>query len=402
MAGMVAAVAAIALQITSCGLYEIGGDGSDKSQTGIWGGPVKDNDGAGVLEQICYMTALDYQKDYDWRADRGQESVKCSLVVYADGRQIMKVPVGEEYETASDPDMHRMIGGHLYTDYSTSDETVIKKDGTQLFRYPGRELICGMEIVGDDLYTLGQNRNGEGFAYRRNGEIVLTREDASLMGPLYRAGDSLAFAFYESIRASEGQVDRYFAARNGKVSQIAVRDDIRKVWGVMCGKETEIYVASLVGVDAPVLSAGGKMTTLTLPKGATLISASMTGNPDDVIVELLYQSGGALYSAFWKGGKILVTFPKGRTVSSICSHGDGLCCTVNPSDKASSGLIYRCGDQYDMPSGYSCVGADAICMVNGILHVGLSSYDGAGPIIWKDGYVEELRINGYVASISAL
>ena len=41
----------------------------------------------------------------------------------------MKLPVGEEYHISPDPDMHRVIEGHLYTDYSTDKETIIKKDG---------------------------------------------------------------------------------------------------------------------------------------------------------------------------------------------------------------------------------------------------------------------------------
>ena len=157
-------VAAVAVtMVASCGLTEIGGTDSGNTGGGVWGGPLDEDSSTGVLNQICYMTALDYQKGYDWRADNYRENVRCSLVVYADGRQIMKVPVGEEYETSSDPDMHRIIDGHLYTDYSTSGETVIKKDGAQILRYSGREIICGMRVCGDDVYTLGQNRNGEGF-----------------------------------------------------------------------------------------------------------------------------------------------------------------------------------------------------------------------------------------------
>ena len=157
-----------ALLAVSCGLSEIGGEGPTGTDGGIWGGPVEENNGEGILQQICYMTALDYQNGYDWRADTARESVKCSLIVYADGKQIMKVPVGEEYETGADVDMHRIAGGHLYTDYSTSEETIIKRDGRLLFRYPGPEAIHGMCVSGDDVYTLGQSRNGEGFSFRKN------------------------------------------------------------------------------------------------------------------------------------------------------------------------------------------------------------------------------------------
>ena len=175
---MAAQIVALTMAVSSCGLYEIGEVETDMLDGGIWGGPSDSADKTpDVVRRICYMTAFDYQKDYDWRADRSRESVKCSLIVYEDGRAIMKVPVGEAYEVSPDPDMHRIIGGHLYTDYSNTVETVIKCDGRQLFRYPGCEYICGMELIGDDLYSLGQSRYGNGFALRKNGEMVLTMRD---------------------------------------------------------------------------------------------------------------------------------------------------------------------------------------------------------------------------------
>ena len=60
----------------SCGLQEIGGEVLDENQGGIWGGPIEDNDGAGGIRQICYLTALDYQKGYEWRSDPARGTVR--------------------------------------------------------------------------------------------------------------------------------------------------------------------------------------------------------------------------------------------------------------------------------------------------------------------------------------
>ena len=401
LAGKAVTAFSTVLTMLACGLSEIGGDQDVNPDGGIWGGPVEDNDGAGILQQICYMTAMDYRDGYNWLADQERGSVKCSLVVYADGRQIMKVPVGEEYETGSDPDMHRIINGHLYTDYSTSDQTVIKRDGIQMFRYPGRESICGMRVSGEDIYTVGQNRSGEGFAFRKNGEVLMSREAGGIIGTVNSGHDSMPFAFYEAIRSSEGDISRYYVSRGGKVSQVAVRDDIQKVWDIICGEDTETYVASLVGVASPVMFVGGSMVLLTLPKKSVLLSASLYGSVENPGVELLYSSGSAIYSMLWQDGKTQITFPKGRTASSVCVQNEGLCCAVNSSSSSAAGLIYRCGELHDMPAGYSCVGGDVVCMVNGILNVGLSSRKGDSPLIWKDGETQALNINGYISSVCA-
>ena len=71
---------AVILVMTSCGLAEIGGgDNSASVLGGIWGGPLNEGT-SGALDQICYVTALDYQKGYDWKSDTSRESVKCSPV----------------------------------------------------------------------------------------------------------------------------------------------------------------------------------------------------------------------------------------------------------------------------------------------------------------------------------
>ena len=195
----------------SCGLSEIGG--SDDVDGGIWGGPVEGaGGGSGSLESVCYMIGVDYAKDYDWRSDPARETVRCSLVVYVDGSPIMKVPASREEQISADADMHRIIDGSLYTDYATPDETVIKKNGQQLFRYNSSERISDIVVKGQDVFTLGESRSGSGFSLRRNGEVLISRERGTLIAPLRQDGDSLCFGFSEPILTATGTVDRYYAA----------------------------------------------------------------------------------------------------------------------------------------------------------------------------------------------
>ena len=386
----------------SCGLTQIGGDASSGTVSGnVWGGPLEGGTDGG-LTQVCYVTALDYQHGYDWKADPAKETVKCSLVVYADGIPVMKVPVGNAYETGSDPDMHRIVKGHLYTDYSTDSETVIKKDGQSLFRYPGRESLCGLSVIGDDVYTLGQNRNGEGFSLRRNGEEVIIRRTGTVLGPLREVGDSVSFAFYDMISSSSGSIARYYAAKGGKVTQIAVRDDVVRVWDAICTEDSVIYLATLTGVGTPVLFEGDQMTALPLLKGAVAISALLHHDNEETYVEIICRMGTLVFTSILKmDGRIVKTFDSGLAISSLKILDDGICCTANSGKPGVPGVIYRDGEQYPMPEGYFCMGAESVSMVNGILHVGLSSSDGGKPLLWKDSRVDTLNVNGYISSISA-
>ena len=178
--------------VMSCGLREIG---EPQKNDGIWKGPgaeLKPGGPGQVERSVWYVTGFDYPEGYDWMSDPEAGNVKCSLVVYANAVPMMKVPVGTEYQTSADPDMHRMIDGDLYTDFSTDSMTVIKKNGRYLFSYPGREMIVGMNVGSTEVYTLGQSRSGDGFSFRRDGEILFERTKGCLMGRMSVPENSFA------------------------------------------------------------------------------------------------------------------------------------------------------------------------------------------------------------------
>lgn len=142
----------------------------------------------------CYLSAVEFSQGYNWKRDSAGGQVPCRIVLFRDGERVLELPVGENGPSA-DPDMHRIAGGHLYTDFSTEEgETLIARDGIELFRYPGRESIRGFFVSPEGrVHTLGQNRLGQGFSYRIDGEEVFARSTGTLLGgggsgPLLRSG----------------------------------------------------------------------------------------------------------------------------------------------------------------------------------------------------------------------
>ena len=389
----------VILVVVSCGLTEVvDGRESYDNHGNIWGGPM-DN---GSLQQICYITALDYQKGYDWRNDLSKGTVRCSLVVFADGNPVMKVPVGDAYETGSDPDMHRIIGGHLYTDYSTGSETVIKKDGEEIFRYSGLESLSGMAVDGEDIYTLGEDRYGRGFSYRKNGEVLVSRSDAKLIGPLRHSGKNPSFAFSEIVRSSDGQAERYYVVVGTDVSQVTLKDNVRNVWDIAYIGKTVVCLASVVGLAAPVLFQDDVITALSLPLETELVSSSMICEDSRYCVEMNYRSAnGMMHTSVWMNGLLLNTFDRDWPIMSWSLLDNDICCAVNPMEDECPGTIYRSGDLYIMPEGYFCISENVVSIVNGIMYVGLSSAKGNKPVVWKDGRLDTLKINGYISSVCA-
>lgn len=391
-----------AAAVCSCGLVEIGGT-SDEKKHNVWIAPGYGTEKPGnSVKTRCYITGFDYPEGYDWKADLQAGSVKCSLVVFSDMAPVMKVPVGEQYETSWEPDMHRIIGGHLYTDWSGDRETVIKKDGRLLFRYEGREMICGMVPDGDDLYLLGQNRSGSGFCYRKNGEPVFEKKTGYVLGSLRQTSQGTGFAYCEPIVSDKGNVYRYYFVLDGVAGQVAVREDVKKIWDVIMHDGQVCFIADLVGVNTPVAICGEKMSAIALPNTASMLACRFVPVSGKLFVEGVFTSDGhTLRSALWKEGVMYKAFGPGYTVSSLCTWQDGLCCILNSAAAGASARIFRFGEISDVPDGYVPAGGSPLAVVDGILYVGLSSVYGKKPAVWKDGSVQELDMNGYIASICA-
>ena len=152
-----------------CKFYE------KESEDNAWEGPGVNIAGTDTVH-VCYISGIDYPKGWNWAdASDGTESARCSLVVFADGVPMLKLPVGEGYKVSSDPDMHKVIDGHLYTIYCTEGYTSIRKDGKAFLKYEGEENIRELILDEENVHTLGVSRDGRGFAYRKNGDLVMER-----------------------------------------------------------------------------------------------------------------------------------------------------------------------------------------------------------------------------------
>lgn len=388
-----------AVVAVSCGLQEIG---ERKDDDEVWIGPgfSISEEGEGLFQKtVWYVTGFDYPEGYDWRSDSGDGAVKCSLVVFANAVPMIKVPVGAEYDTSSAPDMHRMAGGNLYTEFTRDSLTIIKRNGRPFLQYPGEEKIVGMMAEDDGIYTLGQATGGKGFSYRRNGEKILYRNDGYLFEHFTKDSTGHCFAFCEPIQSVSGSLERYFICVGGKVSQIAVREDVKKVWDVMFHKGKPCYIASLVGVDRPVLVKEDRIYALEIPPISVMNTCRFIPGSTELYIEGVVSRGGLQSSGIWKEGKCLEIFQDGMTTISICSHEDGIHAVLTTPGGAKD-FIYRSGEMSPVPEGYSVIGANTMAMVDGILHVGLSSLMGGRALVWKDGETEELRLDGYIASVT--
>lgn len=388
------------LMAVSCGLKEIGGQVSD-TYDDAWKGPgaaIQPGSGGAAKKPVWYVTGFEYPEWYDWMSDPEAGTVKCSLVVYANAVPMLKVPVGKEYQASADPDMHRMVGSDLYTDYSTDSLTVIKKNGKHLFSYPGREMVVSMHVDSTGVYTLGQARNGSGMTYRRDGELLYSHVWGHVIGQLSSSGK--AFAFAEKVLGIDKVVERYYLYDDGEVLQIGVRDDVTRIWDVVQCNGKVHYLASLTGINYPVHVSDDGMQVLDFPSKSKFRSCAFLRGCDDVVIEGVYDTfAGMMTSRIWRNGVLELTCPAGMTLWAPYVDDEGVS-AILVQQTGGQQKIYRSGELYDMPEGYTVMGTAPLAMVDGILHVGMTSVDGGAPAVWQDGEIRKLGFNGYISSIS--
>ena len=167
------------------------------------GNPSQKEDPALKLDTAVYFSAVEFPLGYDWKKDSACGNSTATLRLYRNFKPYADFTTGEATCISTDPDTHHWIDGNLYTEYNLYGATVISKNGRELFRYEGQEFLKGLLILGEDVWTLGQNCKGKGFSLRCNGEVLLTSKEGIIFGDLtssvheglYADSDKICFCY---------------------------------------------------------------------------------------------------------------------------------------------------------------------------------------------------------------
>lgn len=303
------------------------------------GGPERET----PADTVVFVAAVAFPEGYDWRRDTSYGDINGRIVVFRDGVADLTVEAGAGRGVSLDPDRHILAGGHLYTEGFSRGGTVIGRDGAELFSIPERESICGLLAEGDDVYTLGQ-RSGGGFALRLNGEVVFAKESGTVAVHLSDNPDYPSGALYRD----SGHLYFCYCLSGDKGRAWYIVEDCRESrvdtdasgWLDIRIKDGETVIKPLS--PSPVkyyfYRDGDYGANVVTWKDGTL-NANAPGNTD---VRL---DGGSFYFFSFRNAFLL---------------GDKFYLAVTPHEK------------------------------------------GAAPVLWQDGAVKTLDINGFATAVEAL
>ncbi|MCR4824482.1 MAG: hypothetical protein K5849_03890 [Bacteroidales bacterium] len=203
------------------------GTGPNRNDTGRGGpatrpGQTQNAPACSGTDTTLYYSAVRFPPSYDWQRDTAYGNAGFELLLCREGTTLLTLPSGPQVPFCADPDRHHILDGRLYTERMLGEETLIGRDGVELFRFEGREFLLGLLADGEDLYTLSRPVSGRGFSFRLNGRPLLTRADGdpfgnltdpsySPGGALYRDNGQTVFAF----RAGYITSTSYYLVRDG-------------------------------------------------------------------------------------------------------------------------------------------------------------------------------------------
>lgn len=374
----------------SCGLEQVG-EAVRTNEEGVWASPSFSGD----FSDKCCAVAFEYPEGYDWHADQEKGSVRCFMVLFVDGSPVLRIPVSDEDKVSSDIGRHRLVGGHLYTDFTDGENTFLKKDGRLLYTVPGAEEVVSILINKGSLHVL--SCIGEGFRYRVDGELVLERSSGLLYPYCGISEGEVCFFFSQQAMTVQGSEQRYYEVTEGKVSRLDIDEGYEKVWDIRDHEGKTCVMAESDNKPGLWLISDGKPELVNVLRHGTILSCSFVDSDQMSIYVRFITFTDVLFSQiFWIKEAKRFAYSTGHTVSSVLVDDEGCALVVNPAQSV-SGHVISDGATLLLPDGFALCTQDCICRKDSTLCLGLSSTDDGFPIIWKEGVTDTLKINGYIS-----
>ncbi len=348
-------------------------------------------------EEHVWLTAVRFPDGFAWDLDTCAVDGEVWIDLYRDGEMVRSQPAGASVH----PDMHRYTGGHLYTDWSTDTETVLSRDGAELFRFEGREAIRGFLVREDGIHTLGQDRDGSGFTYRIDGRTLYRSETGAVLGGLDApgaAGGALTEfgedVFYVCCLPSE-RGKEYHVMRNAERYQSFPTSEWTLDVLFSGGKVSRV----LSKPRSLVLEVDGKETRLPLNGREVCLWSRLAAWEEDVVALVCAQAAGAKrFFLQTAGGKTFTPF-SGETVSDVLSDGERMGWTVTDGRGDLLRVRWSDGGVTEGTGGFLVSGRCAL-LRGGRLFLALTGRDGAPNRLQEDGVHTDFPFNGYFTSVT--
>ena len=352
---------------------------------------------APLAGEHVWLTAVRFPDGYAWDLDTCAVDGEVWIDLYRDGEKVRSQPAGASVH----PDMHRYMGGHLYLDWSTDTETIVSRDGAELFRFDGREAVRGFLVREDGVHTLGQDRDGNGFTYRIDGRVLYRSETGIVLGgpdtPGAAGGAFTEYGedvYYVCCLPSERSKE-YHVMRNAERYRSFPASERTLDILVSAGKVSRV----LSKTRSVVLETDGKETRLPFNGREICLWSRLAAWEEDVVALVCAQAASEKrFFLQTASGKTFTPYA-GETVSDVLTDGKRMGWTVTDGRGDLLRVRWSDGGVTEGTGGFLVSGRCAL-LRNGHLFLALTGRDGAPNRLQEDGVHTDFPFNGYFTSVT--
>lgn len=344
-----------------------------------------------VFETLL-MSALSYPEGYDWRQDAHYGEVPCSLMLMTEDSVLLSRPVGDMYCTASDIDMHRIVGGRLYEDWATDEETIIRCNGEIAYSMYGREMVISMTEQGGAMYSLGYPKSKGGYVLRKDGKIISQSTEVLPATPLLM--DRGVLSFTGVSRDGKGDT-QWCIVENGKILPVNHPSESARIVSLLRagGKRHKAIMSKqslFLAIDDEVFFIG--------------LNPMDTYDPGDFLYDgyrgecyfdaVKTDSDGSQEYMVWKDGELAYSYPGEFRKAAWCV-ADGNLCILGLDVVKGKWIIMQNEMVCELEEGLKPLGSAAMLAYDGTLCIALVDMNDDA-VLWKDGIVKSFGIHGFI------
>lgn len=333
------------------------------------------------------FSAVRFPDDYDWQRDTAYGTVPYELLLYRDFQPVLSLRAAPGCCFTPDPDRHHLLSGHLYTERTLAAQTLVGRDGTELFRFAGRELLVGLLEDGEDLYTLSRKDGGQGFSFRCNGHLLLERDEGSPYGDLsdpsygpggalYRDRDRIVFCYHSGKAGAQ----THYLVRDGE--EIRLSEILPGAW-ILDLKYIHEASVKLQGVVFTHALSEGRIWPESSGYSVTGLFSGPEGRP---VSGCLPARSLSTLETICEGDALL--YHSAQATFAVKEEADGTLCWYGPDGESRS----------EGPARF--LSADCALALGNQLILAYSPRDGTEPPRIRFGaQVREVELNGYVSGV---
>ncbi len=348
-----------------------------------------------------YLTAVRFPDGFAWEEDTCAVDGPVWIDLYRDGKLVRSIPAG----SAIHADMHRFRNGHLYTDFSSGEETVVCQDGLELFRFPGREALRGFLVQEDGIHTLGQDRDGNGFTYRIDGRTVFRSEAGIVCGDPCTPG-RLGGAFTEEeewvFYAYGVNVDggtEYNILRNGEQYKVLPKGSGGTILDIQVIRDKVYRIRNQTRVT--VLESDDGTAMLPVQGRETLVRGRIVPLKEDVLVLGAVTSPDGTRRCFLFSEKGNTCPTNGKTeISELLADGTVAAWLTVDAGGRPARLERSDGKGKPLPKDVRLISGHCLLLREGRAYLALTGRNGKANRLWVDGEETEIPFNGYFTSVT--